>query len=314
MALKPWYKVVVPREDLRQGRPLDASEFAVHLDKVRDGTAPEDYRDARRFFERTYLTASLVDLGAQMLRRLSGITTETSAVFNMATQFGGGKTHALTLLYHLATCGRKAEKFAGVDRLLDRAGVDHVPKAAVAVFVGTEFDSTTGRGGEDGTPLRKTPWGEIAWQLGSRQAFAKVAEHERRFVEPKGDVIRAFLPKDKPCLILMDEIISYVSTYRKYGYHNCLYNFIQARALKVRARDVNCAFKFFRRTFFEKLELKSDGFLIDAELYARADRAGLRWLQAPVRHRPRVRGTTSIHAGTVGETLRELRRLKKMLG
>jgi len=228
MALKPWYKVVVPREDLREGRPLDASEFAVHLDKVRDGTAPEDYRDARRFFERTYLTASLVDLGAQMLRRLSGITTETSAVFNMATQFGGGKTHALTLLYHLATCGRKAEKFAGVDRLLDRAGVDHVPKAAVAVFVGTEFDSTTGRGGEDGTPLRKTPWGEIAWQLGSRQAFAKVAEHERRFVEPKGDVIRAFLPKDKPCLILMDEIISYVSTYRKYGYHNCLYNFIQA--------------------------------------------------------------------------------------
>jgi len=95
---------------------------------------------------------------------------------------------------------------------------------------------------------------------------------------------------------------------------SAVYNFIQARALKVRARDVNCAFKFFRRTFFEKLELKSDGFLIDAELYARADRAGLRWLQAPVRHRPRVRGTTSIHAGTVGETLRELRRLKKMLG
>lgn len=40
MALKPWYKVVEPREDLREGRPLDASEFAVHLDKVRDGTAP----------------------------------------------------------------------------------------------------------------------------------------------------------------------------------------------------------------------------------------------------------------------------------
>ena len=35
MALKPWYKVVEPRGDLREGRPLDASEFAVHLDKVR---------------------------------------------------------------------------------------------------------------------------------------------------------------------------------------------------------------------------------------------------------------------------------------
>ena len=42
MALKPWHKVVEPREDLRKGRPLDASEFAVHLDKVREGTAPDE--------------------------------------------------------------------------------------------------------------------------------------------------------------------------------------------------------------------------------------------------------------------------------
>lgn len=36
MALKPWYKVVTPREDRRSGKPLDAAEFAVHLDQVRD--------------------------------------------------------------------------------------------------------------------------------------------------------------------------------------------------------------------------------------------------------------------------------------
>ena len=35
MALKPWYKIVTPREDLREDKPLDASEFAVHLDKGR---------------------------------------------------------------------------------------------------------------------------------------------------------------------------------------------------------------------------------------------------------------------------------------
>ncbi len=100
--LKPWYKVIFPREDLRECRPLDASEFAVHLDKVRDGTAPDDYRDPLRFFDRTYLTGSLEGLAAQVLRRMSGIKTETSAVFNMTTQFGCGKTHALTLLYHMA--------------------------------------------------------------------------------------------------------------------------------------------------------------------------------------------------------------------
>ena len=30
--LQPWFHVVQPREDLREGKPLDASEFAVHLD------------------------------------------------------------------------------------------------------------------------------------------------------------------------------------------------------------------------------------------------------------------------------------------
>src|SRR5919199_5323016 len=102
MELQAWYDVVQPREDLRQGKPLDASEFAVHLDHVREGRAPEDYRIPERFFERTYLTATLRDLAAQVVRRLSGEKVETSAVFNMATQFGGGKTHALTLLFHLA--------------------------------------------------------------------------------------------------------------------------------------------------------------------------------------------------------------------
>jgi hypothetical protein len=43
-SLKPWYKVVTPREDLREGKPLDASEFAVHLDLVRDKRGPDDYQ------------------------------------------------------------------------------------------------------------------------------------------------------------------------------------------------------------------------------------------------------------------------------
>src|SRR5262245_25021718 len=103
--LKPWYGVVTPREDLRENRPLDASEFAVHLDHIRDGRAPKDYGKPEQFFDRTYLTASLTDLASQVLRRLSGIQLETSAVFNMATQFGGGKTHSLAALYHLARHG-----------------------------------------------------------------------------------------------------------------------------------------------------------------------------------------------------------------
>ena len=61
--LKPWYQVVTPREDLRENRPLDASEFAVHLDHVRDGRAHADYVNPERFFDRTYMTGSLLGPG-----------------------------------------------------------------------------------------------------------------------------------------------------------------------------------------------------------------------------------------------------------
>jgi hypothetical protein len=239
VALKPWYKVINPREDLRDGRPLDASEFAVHLDHVRDGRAPEDYKQPERFFDRTYLTASLRELGSGVIRRLSGIKLETSAVYNLTTQFGGGKTHALTLLYHLAHGGPVASKWKGVHSLLEHAGVQTVPSALTAVFVGTEFDSLTGRSGKDGTPLRRTPWGEIAFQLGGKEGFAQIAEHDKEGTAPSSEVIRKFLPKDKAALILMDELLNYLNRERsrKTGLGGQLYSFVQNLSEEARAQD-----------------------------------------------------------------------------
>jgi predicted AAA+ superfamily ATPase len=213
--LKPWYDVVELREDLRENRPLDASEFAIHLDQIRDGRAHKDYTDPQRFFDRTYVTGSLLDLAAQVLRRLSGIQVETSAVFNMATQFGGGKSHSLTALYHLARNGERAKTWNGVSRIVTKAEIKTVPEAAVAVFVGTEFDPIAGRGAE-GEPRRKTIWGEIAWQLGGAKAFAVVAEHDAKGVAPGGDVLRALLPA-QPSLILLDELLNYASRWRHLG-------------------------------------------------------------------------------------------------
>lgn len=237
MAIKPWYKVVTPREDLREGKPLDASEFAVHLDQVRDGRAPQVYQNPERFFERTFLTRSLTSLAAEVLRRLSGEKSETSPVFNMATQFGGGKTHALNLLYHLANGGPEAREWPGVARLLEAAKLGSVPPARVAVFVGTEFDPIAGRGGADGTPVRTTPWGEIAFQLGGERALAVLAQHEQQVIAPGGDVIRRFLPQDQPCLILMDELMNFVGRARKSGMASQLYSFVHNLSEEARGRD-----------------------------------------------------------------------------
>ena len=233
--LKPWYQVVTPREDLREGKPLDASEFAVHLDHIREKRAHIDYLDPERFFERTYLTESLKNLSIQVIRRLSGIVLETSAVFNMATQFGGGKTHSLTALYHLAKGGESAGKWNGVSGLLEKAQVKIVPLANVAVFVGTEFDTLDGRG-ESGEPQRRTPWGEIAWQIGRESSFQAVAQHDEKGIAPAGDVIRKMIPNE-PTLILIDELLNYVCRARKSGISAQLYQFLQNLIEEASARN-----------------------------------------------------------------------------
>lgn len=233
--LKPWYLLLDPREDLRENRPLDASEFAVHLDHVRDGRAHDFYKKPELFFSRTYLTSSLLALCAEVARRLSGIQVETSAVFNMVTQFGGGKTHALTALYHLGTVGPESRRWKGVESILRHAKVDQIPKAKVGVFVGSELDVLTGRTGP-GEPTRRTPWGELAWQLGGAKAYQAVAGHDEKRVSPAGQALRAMLP-DGPTIILMDELVNFASRWRKEGMREELYNFLQNLSEEARARS-----------------------------------------------------------------------------
>jgi len=250
--LKPWYQVVTPREDLRENRPMDASEFAVHLDHIRErrDNVSADYLDPARFFERTFLTGSLLGLASQVVRRLSGIQVETPAVFNMATQFGGGKTHALATLFHLATNGEVAKSWKGVDAILRKAEVPQVPRSSVAVFVGTEFDAITGRGGDlpagqagggampagRQEPTRKTPWGEIAWQLGGQTGFDLVAEHDAKGIAPAGDVLRELLGSE-PALILIDELMNYISRARKLELRDQFFAFIQSLCEEARAHN-----------------------------------------------------------------------------
>lgn len=237
MALKPWYNVITPREDLVEGKPLDASEFAVHLDHVRLGTAPKVYTDPEKFFHRTYLTLTLLDMAAQTVRRFSGITTETSPVFNLTTQFGGGKTHALTLLYHLARSGNKAKAFQGVDRILSKAGIDEIKTAKTAIFVGTEFSSVNGRT-EEGEPIRMTPWGELAFQIGGIKGFELFSELDKAFIPPSGDDLNKLFDRKQSYLLLFDELLNYVSKHR--NYHDLgaqFYNFLHTLTEFVRSRN-----------------------------------------------------------------------------
>src|SRR5438552_6199794 len=147
--MEPWYKVATPRKEVREGRSFNPDEFAIALEQIVAGTAPEDYKNPDQFFARTCFTRALREHAGMVLRRLSGRTESTVPVLALITQFGGGKTHALTTLYHLANNGEGVAGCSGVADLVQEARIASVPKARVAVFVGNAWDPR-----ED----RETPW------------------------------------------------------------------------------------------------------------------------------------------------------------
>ena len=99
--LKPWREVLPPHDDVATGN-FHASEFAADLYKVATGGETDsDYADPVEFFKRTYLTEGLRDLIGRAVRRLSG-DDNASPVINLQTNFGGGKTHSMLSLWHIA--------------------------------------------------------------------------------------------------------------------------------------------------------------------------------------------------------------------
>jgi hypothetical protein len=100
--LRPWREVLAPHDDVATGN-FQAAEFAADLYKVAaTEDAGKDYAEPVQFFARTYLTEDLRDLIARAVRRLAG-DQNASPVINLQTKFGGGKTHSMLALWHLAS-------------------------------------------------------------------------------------------------------------------------------------------------------------------------------------------------------------------
>lgn len=207
-ALQPWWKAAQPHEDIRKGH-FDENTFAAKLDDVvrDDGSAPPEYRRADLFFKKTYLTKELTAVLADTLKRLAGSGGES--VVQLRTPFGGGKTHALIALYHLV---RHHADIEDADRaaILKAASLQEVPRARVAVLVGTQLDPN-GRD-VDGLTLH-TLWGEMAYQLGGQKGYALVQAADESGIPPSKDkLIDLFnLVRGQKCssLILLDELLVY---------------------------------------------------------------------------------------------------------
>lgn len=201
--LRPWREVVTPHGDVASGRYQQA-EFAADLHQVWRGEASDEYGDAREFFGRTYLTEGLRALAINTVRRLRAEGGDP--IVALQTNFGGGKTHSLIALLHLAG-GHAPADLPGVENMLAEVQLGAPPRAATAVLVGHRLEPATVTRKPEGTEVR-TMWGELAWQLGGADGFALVADADRAGTNP-GEALIHLFRAHAPCLILIDEWIAY---------------------------------------------------------------------------------------------------------
>ena len=201
--LSPWREIITPHADVASGR-FEQAEFAADLYQVATDNADEEYQDPVAFFRRTYLTNGLKELLTGAARRLSGQGGDP--VIDLQTNFGGGKTHSMIALFHLAS-GVAAGDLPGVGDLLAAQGLELPPRVARAVVVGQWLSPASPSVKEPGVEVH-TLWGEIAYQLAGAAGYRLVEAEDRSGSNPGNKLIDLFKLAG-PSVVLIDEWVAY---------------------------------------------------------------------------------------------------------
>lgn len=198
----------LPFEEIARGE-IDESLFAASLWDVHVGRAHERYRDPAKFFTRTYFTDELTRTLRSVSERLRG--GEGAAVHMLLTGLGGGKTHTLIAIYHLARYGQRLPQVVLSE--LEKRGVKPPGPALVVVFDGSALDPRKMEEGWGTAALWGYIFKEIA-RAGYRE-FEELYEKYRGFDTAPGSevLVEAFerVERDgKSLVILIDETANYI--------------------------------------------------------------------------------------------------------
>ena len=204
--LPSWFNNAIPHYDIRNAQ-LDESIFAANLSEVALGTGPDVYTNPNLFFAKTYVTDGLRDISTRVVQALNGEESE-NRVISLQTGFGGGKTHSLISLYHIAKTGKEIASLGREIKLFSDNVTPTFEKAKVAVFTNNTTDVSQGRETEDGFTIF-TLWGEIAYQLGGRAAYDKIRQNDIERTAPSAMLFKPIIEGCTPCLILIDELADY---------------------------------------------------------------------------------------------------------
>ena len=199
-----WWEVCEPHDGFKSPSQVNESRFAASLGRVFAGAASEEYLDPVAFLSQTYFTENLTQMVREVASRLNG--GDGASVTEVQTPFGGGKTHALLTFYHLINNPVEAQSLESVRSVL--GGLSIPSDARVLVFDGQEH-------GVDPVPKENgvsvfTMWGELASQIDAGLYQRLVMDSDGKGVAPGNIVFSQVLEAASPCLILIDEVVSYL--------------------------------------------------------------------------------------------------------
>ena len=205
-SLKTIFEACRPRDEVLRGELRDEL-FAARLKDVVDGTADPVYGDAEAFFRNTFPTDGLKRLAREVVGRLSGERPDGAPFLRLETSFGGGKTHDLIALYHMARGAAAKLPAALVETLIDPRWLPCEPWPVAAV-VGSDLDPAGGLRHDDGVVTR-TLWGEVAHMLGGSEGYETVRASDESGAAPGTQWLER-LVGDGPALVMIDEIPRYL--------------------------------------------------------------------------------------------------------
>ena len=199
-----WWEVCEPHDGFKNPSNIDESRFAASLGRVFAGAASSEYLDPVAFLSQTYFTENLTQMTWEIASRLRG--GDGASVTEVQTPFGGGKTHALLTFYHLVNSPREAMSVPEVQEAL--GGFSIPSNARVLVFDGQEH-GVDPVNKENGVSV-STMWGELTSQVDAGLYRRLIMDSDGKGEAPGNAVFGQVLEAASPCLILIDEVVSYL--------------------------------------------------------------------------------------------------------
>ncbi len=198
-----------PRSDIIQGT-FNPEIFTASLSNVlRAYHDPQVirtvYTDPEIFFQQaTYPTQGLTTVLNAALGRLSGINTYP-AIQRLETAFGGGKTHTLIALTHLAQKGKELSSF-----VQDYIAGDILPDPNTVHVIGIAGDELPLYRSRGSALVPYTLWGEIAYRIGGPDLYTELQAEAESYASPGSSFFEKVFAGRK-VLIMFDELAQYAT-------------------------------------------------------------------------------------------------------